>query len=89
MPHGLIGQSYDGTGVPRIGRSDAYPEAGNFTMSAMAEGAIEGRPEDYVLPGAYATRSSSTIGRWYESPSGLAVVHRPPRMHSFFPPYYI
>ena len=61
--HGLVGQSYDGTGSPRLGRQDVYPQHGNFTTTAMAEGAIRGLPRDYEL-GPYDTHFSfSTFGR--------------------------
>ena len=57
-PHGLIGQSFDGSGVPRFGRVDAYPQLnipGNFRTTAMAEGAIEGIASDYEVKEPYAT----------------------------------
>ena len=58
-PHGLVGQSYDGSDVPRYGRIDQYPPLGapaDFTTAAMAEGAIEGAPEDYRVADKYATK---------------------------------
>ena len=41
MPHGIMGQSWDGDGQPVNGRMDEYPhtEGAVFTTSAMAEGA--------------------------------------------------
>ena len=57
-PHGLVGQSFDGDGLPRSGRLDVYPRwkvKGTFTTSAMAEGAIEGNASDYVMAAPYAT----------------------------------
>lgn len=51
-PHGLVGQSFDGSHVPRFGRLDQYPPLGvysEFTTYAMAEGAIEGTISDYQL----------------------------------------
>lgn len=53
--HGLIGQSYDGTGVPRIGKQDVYPARGYFVTSAMAEGAIEGVADDYRVASRFDT----------------------------------
>ena len=54
-PHGLIGQSYDGKAQRRTGKTDVYPTPYanvSFTTSAMAEGAIDGVPDDYVLTDA-------------------------------------
>jgi hypothetical protein len=55
LPHGIVGQSFDGDGKPRAGRQDDYsgPEV---TTSAMAEGAIEGCGDDYRVQAAYETR---------------------------------
>lgn len=56
--HGIVGQTFDGSGIARIGRLDHYPPLdvpGEFTTSAMAEGAIEGTAADYQLAGKYAT----------------------------------
>ena len=39
---------------PRVGRLDAYPEAGHMRTSAMAEGAIDGEAESYEVAGPYA-----------------------------------
>ena len=53
-PHGLIGQSF--VQNQRQGRVDEYPaldKAGNFTTSAMAEGAIDGAPSDYEAKNAF------------------------------------
>ena len=52
-PHGLVGQGF--VGNPRTGRRDQYPESGNFTTTAWAEGAIDGRPDDYVLASPAST----------------------------------
>lgn len=54
-PHGLVGQTFDGSHVPRNGRRDTYPKRGNFTTSAMAEGAIDGEESDYRVLSPYAT----------------------------------
>lgn len=53
-PHGLIGQSF-GESARRDGRLDVYPDAGEFTTSAMAEGAIDGLPADYEVREPYET----------------------------------
>ena len=52
---GIIGQSFT-VPSPRVGRLDAYPEAGHMRTSAMAEGAIDGEAESYEVAGPYATR---------------------------------
>ena len=57
-PHGLVGQSFDGTKVPRYGRVDQYPPLSvpaEFSTAAMAEGAIEGVAADYQVADKYAT----------------------------------
>ena len=54
LPHGIIGQSFS-SAAPRHGLLDAYPEAGNITTSAMAEGAIEGQATLYEMPSSHAT----------------------------------
>ena len=54
-PHGLVGQSFDGSHAPRRGRVDRYPAQGNFTTSAMAEGAIDGREQDHRVAQPYGT----------------------------------
>ena len=64
-PHGLVGQSFDGTDVARHGRLDQYPNLnipGEFTTSAMAEGAIEGVEADSEVAHQYAT--SDQFGRF-------------------------
>ena len=60
--HGLVGQSFDGSKVPRYGRVDQYPSLevpADFTTAAMAEGAIEGVADDYEVSHKYATAFSS------------------------------
>ncbi len=50
-PHGIVGASF-ASGVPTFGRIDHYPPRnveGEFWTTAMAEGALEGRAEDYEL----------------------------------------
>ena len=42
LPHGLVGQSFS-SATPRAGAIDAYPDAGRFTTTAMAEGATRRR----------------------------------------------
>ena len=57
-PHGLVGQSFDGTGVPRYGRLDQYPNLevpGTFATSSMAEGAIAGDADDYLVDSKFST----------------------------------
>jgi hypothetical protein len=56
--HGIIGQSFDGSEVPRFGRLDQYPPLdvpADFATSAMAEGAIEGVAADYEVAAPYST----------------------------------
>lgn len=56
--HGLVGQSFDGSEVPRYGRLDQYPpldKPADFKTSAMAEGAIEGVAADYQVADKFAT----------------------------------
>ena len=58
-PHGLVGQSYDGSDIPRHGKLDAYPALdapGEFTTTAMAEGAIEGDATMYEVAAPHETR---------------------------------
>ena len=47
-PHGIIGQSFDGTGIGLLGKMDDYEEK-NVKTSAMAEGVIEGTAADYIV----------------------------------------
>jgi hypothetical protein len=57
-PHGIVGQSFDGDDKPRNGKVDVYPDrhiAGEFTTTAMAEGAIEGKASQYEMSSKYAT----------------------------------
>ena len=54
IAHGLIGQSFADSS-PRVGRLDVYPEAGTFTTSAQAEGAIEGTGDMYEVPSPFET----------------------------------
>ena len=53
LVHGLLGQSF----VKNIssGKLDVYPQAGEFTTSAMAEGAIEGVASDYEVFNPFST----------------------------------
>jgi len=48
-PHGIIGQSVDGTGTAVSGKLDEYDESLIFHTSAQAEGAIEGIFTDYIV----------------------------------------
>lgn len=54
LPHGIIGQSFSSL-TPRYGLLDKYPDAGNFTTVAMAEGAIEGEAALYEMRSPYST----------------------------------
>lgn len=59
-PHGLIGQSFGSPGVVRNGRTDMYPQVpegqtGEFTTTAMAEGAIEGSAAMYEVASRHET----------------------------------
>lgn len=55
LPHGIIGQSF-ASSTPRSGRVDLYPSSGNFTTSAMAEGAIDGDASQYEVGLPHETR---------------------------------
>ena len=54
MSHGIVGQSLNDA-APRYGRTDNYPSSGEFTTSAMAEGAIEGEAAQYEVSSPHAT----------------------------------
>ena len=54
VAHGLLGQGFDG--LPHHGEVDVYPKTGQFTTSAWANGAIEGRPRDYEVASRFDTR---------------------------------
>ena len=54
-PHGVIGQSWDGDNKAVFGEEDEFPVRGEYTTSAMAEGAVEGVPTDYLMSSPYAT----------------------------------
>lgn len=70
-PHGLLGQDYAGDGEkPRNGTVDVYPTSGNFTTTAWAEGAIDGRPEDYEM--ASPTTTEFRFSRFSEDTSDRA-----------------
>jgi len=58
MPHGIIGQSWDGDGLAVDGQLDAYPttEGAVFTTYAMAEGALEGSASDYEVAAPFDTQ---------------------------------
>lgn len=49
--HGLLGQGFNGIALD--GRKDVYPTSGRFRTVAWAQGAIQGRPEDYVVNEAH------------------------------------
>ena len=69
-PHGLVGQSFDGDGVSTSGRVDDYSSNDSssvVTTRAMAEGAIEGVAEDYVVVRPFFVRSKrSRYGRRHD-----------------------
>ena len=78
-PHGLIGQSFDGDGLPRFGMIDDYPydkpDVAYFSTSAMAEGAIQGKPSDYVVEKTqlnYKYSRFNSTQRHVSSSNGLA-----------------
>ena len=54
-PHGLIGQSFDGSKMTVHGKRDNYGRGRKFKTSAQGEGAIEGTYEDYIVAGPFAT----------------------------------
>ena len=55
-PHGLIGQTFDGSDGGVDGAVDPKPQLGeHMTTRAMAEGSIEGVWQDYVMPSPFAT----------------------------------
>jgi len=54
-PHGVVGQSFDGSKIAVSGKLDKYGEAPAFTTSAQAEGAIEGNYKDYIMPSPFST----------------------------------
>ena len=54
-PHGIVGQSFDGSHVAVSGKQDDYGNGPEFTTSAQAEGAIEGTHKDYIMPTPFAT----------------------------------
>lgn len=52
-PHGIIGQSFDGDGVPASGAVDDYSKD-EVTTSAQAEGAIEGKGSEYKMSSKFS-----------------------------------
>ena len=54
-PHGIIGQSFDGSMIAVSGKLDDYGDGPEFTTSAQAEGAIEGSADDYIVPSPFST----------------------------------
>eukprot|EP00965_Chrysotila_dentata_P225582 6194850-Pleurochrysis_carterae.AAC.2 len=82
-PHGLVGQSF--VQERRDGRIDIYPSSGEFTTSAMAEGAIDGVAADYEVDGPFSTKFTfssfeagmfpahhQSLSQVQDSPAGLA-----------------
>jgi hypothetical protein len=54
-PHGLIGQSFDGSSIAVNGKVDKYGFGLEMFTSAQAEGAIEGIHTDYLVRGPFST----------------------------------
>jgi len=73
FPHGLLGQSYDGSDVAVDGKMDDYrydPKKPVVRTSAMAEGAIEGVAADYAVSGASGAspyRAAFKFSRYHKS----------------------
>ena len=72
-PHGVIGQSWDGDNKAVFGDEDEFPVRGEYTTSAMAEGAVEGVPTDYLMSSPYATDFKySRVGLDHASPRDVS-----------------
>ena len=72
-PHGVIGQSWDGDNKAVFGKEDEFPVRGEYTTSAMAEGAIEGVTTDYLMSSPYATDFKySRFGLAHASPRDVS-----------------
>jgi len=54
-PHGIIGQSFDGSMIAVSGKQDKYNDLPEFTTTAQAEGALEGKHTDYIMTAPFAT----------------------------------
>ena len=55
-PHGLVGQSFDGSSLAVDGARDPVPRPGlNLTTTNMGEGAIEGSWRDYLVGSPFET----------------------------------
>jgi hypothetical protein len=54
-PHGIIGQSFDGSMIAVSGKQDKYNDLPEFTTTAQAEGALEGKHTDYIMAAPFAT----------------------------------
>jgi hypothetical protein len=54
-PHGLIGQSFDGSPYTVHGKRDRHGHSHYFKTAAQGEGAIEGAHTDYIVPAPFAT----------------------------------
>ena len=92
-PHGILGQSFDGSGIAVDGAVDPKPQPGELmTTKAMAEGSIEGAWQDYVMPSPYATFFRySRFGLTKADPRNVSALSgrkvpfaassRPPRRH--------
>ena len=62
-PHGIVGQSFDGTGIGLLGKMDDY-DGYDIKTSAMAEGVIEGSAVDYIVK---PTSPKFKYSRFYEN----------------------
>jgi len=54
-PHGIVGQSFDGSLIAVSGKQDKYGDAPEYTTTAQAEGAIEGVFTEYIMPSPFDT----------------------------------
>jgi hypothetical protein len=54
FPHGILGQSFDGSNTAVSGKLDEYGDTPEFTTTAQAEGAIEGVYTDYIVSAPFA-----------------------------------
>ena len=83
FPHGLLGQSYDGSDVAVDGRMDSYkydPKRPVARTSAMAEGAVEGVAADYAVSGASPYGASFKFSRYGESVASSCAPRDPAKL---------
>ena len=70
FPHGILGQSYDGSDVAVDGKVDSYkydPKKPVVRTSAMGEGAIEGVASDYAVLGGSSYGHAFKYSRYDQS----------------------